>query len=108
MLKENWRRRPDLNRGWRFCRPLPYHLATAPSERLEKRRTDSSAGRVIRTTALDEAGQFSHNVTQKHAERSGELAPRNDACESPHTAPSRPSRTSGVGVGPHVAESAET
>jgi hypothetical protein len=19
-----------LNRGWRFCRPLPYHLATAP------------------------------------------------------------------------------
>jgi hypothetical protein len=27
---ENWRRRPDLNRGWRFCRPLPYHLATAP------------------------------------------------------------------------------
>jgi hypothetical protein len=28
--KEVWRRRPDLNRGWRFCRPLPYHLATAP------------------------------------------------------------------------------
>ena len=26
----NWRRRPDLNRGSRFCRPLPYHLATAP------------------------------------------------------------------------------
>jgi hypothetical protein len=26
-----WRRRPDLNRGWRFCRPLPYHLATAPA-----------------------------------------------------------------------------
>ena len=19
-----------MNRGWRFCRPLPYHLATAP------------------------------------------------------------------------------
>ena len=30
LLKEFWRRRPDLNRGWRFCRPLPYHLATAP------------------------------------------------------------------------------
>ena len=27
----DWRRRPDLNRGWRFCRPLPYHLATAPT-----------------------------------------------------------------------------
>ena len=21
-----------MNRGWRFCRPLPYHLATAPLE----------------------------------------------------------------------------
>jgi hypothetical protein len=30
MGSEGWRRRPDLNRGWRFCRPLPYHLATAP------------------------------------------------------------------------------
>src|SRR6266542_6177537 len=29
-LRKDWRRRPDLNRGWRFCRPLPYHLATAP------------------------------------------------------------------------------
>jgi len=27
---EVWRRRPDLNRGWSFCRALPYHLATAP------------------------------------------------------------------------------
>ena len=24
------RRRRDSNSGWRFCRPLPYHLATAP------------------------------------------------------------------------------
>ena len=30
--RQSWRRRPDLNRGWRFCRPLPYHLATAPSD----------------------------------------------------------------------------
>ena len=30
IASEFWRRRPDLNRGWRFCRPLPYHLATAP------------------------------------------------------------------------------
>src|SRR5690349_15057387 len=22
LLKDFWRRRPDLNRGWRFCRPL--------------------------------------------------------------------------------------
>ncbi len=25
-----WRRRPDSNRRWGFCRPLPYHLATSP------------------------------------------------------------------------------
>ena len=29
----DWRRRPESNRGWRFCRPLPYRLATAPSRR---------------------------------------------------------------------------
>ena len=34
LFRTNWRRRPDLNRGWRFCRPLPYHLATAPFERV--------------------------------------------------------------------------
>src|SRR4029078_8103600 len=28
--RQNWRRRPDLNRGWRCCRALPYHFATAP------------------------------------------------------------------------------
>ena len=32
-----WRRRPDLNRRWRFCRPLPYHLATAPIGCLRKK-----------------------------------------------------------------------
>src|SRR5216684_8834379 len=28
--ESNWRRRPESNWGWRFCRPLPYHLATSP------------------------------------------------------------------------------
>ena len=42
---ENWRRRPDLNRGWRFCRPLPYHLATAPAGR-------RSTGVTARWTAV--------------------------------------------------------
>ena len=32
----NWRRHPDSNRGWRFCRPLPYHLAMPPSEAKNK------------------------------------------------------------------------
>src|SRR5437763_900132 len=26
-----WRRRRESNSGWRFCRPLPYHLATSPA-----------------------------------------------------------------------------
>ena len=45
--RESWRRRPDLNRGWRFCRPLPYHLATAPSGRQRGGlgKTESGAGK---------------------------------------------------------------
>ena len=50
----SWRRRPDLNRGWRFCRPLPYHLATAPSERQRGRLgTEDGAGNGIRTRDFD-------------------------------------------------------
>jgi hypothetical protein len=30
-LREVWRRHPDLNRGSRFCRPVPYHLAMPPN-----------------------------------------------------------------------------
>ena len=33
----NWRRRADSNRRWRFCRPLPYHLATSPFELVPRR-----------------------------------------------------------------------
>ena len=53
--REGWRRRPDLNRGWRFCRPLPYHLATAPSEPQRRRlgKTEDGAGNGIRTRDFD-------------------------------------------------------
>src|SRR5205085_672688 len=34
-----WRGRPGLNRGWGFCRPLPYHLAAAPLRKLLERET---------------------------------------------------------------------
>lgn len=30
LLGHKWREYPDLNRGWRFCRPVPYHLAILP------------------------------------------------------------------------------
>src|SRR5688572_17911225 len=51
----NWRRRPDLNRGWRFCRPLPYHLATAPAGTVYEDRS----GRVLEaaTTARRDRGR---------------------------------------------------
>src|SRR2546425_6593186 len=48
-----WRRRPDLNRGWRFCRPLPYHLATAPDEICEGR---NSGSRDLRPTSYKARG----------------------------------------------------
>ena len=31
--ERSWRRRAESNRRWRFCRPLPYHLATPPRRR---------------------------------------------------------------------------
>jgi hypothetical protein len=48
-----------LNRGWRFCRPLPYHLATAPAG------TTDRAGRFrprleAATTARRRAGERHH------------------------------------------------
>ena len=33
--RSEWRRRPELNRGKRFCRPLRNHSATTPRERLK-------------------------------------------------------------------------
>ncbi len=61
LLRKFWRRRPDLNRGWRFCRPLPYHLATAPvgiglCERVFRPRLEAA------TTACHSAGLWSHHL----------------------------------------------
>ena len=52
LLRKVWRRRPDLNRGWRFCRPLPYLLATAP----RKRRMAGLATRPDRTWREENVG----------------------------------------------------
>ncbi len=56
LLKEIWRRRPDLNRGWRFCRPLPYHLATAPVGTLNLTAGGVRPRLAAGTTALDPKG----------------------------------------------------
>src|SRR5262249_46788065 len=55
--KEIWRRRPDLNRGWRFCRPLPYLLATAP--RLQCGPTFALRATVANLRARDLASRSS-------------------------------------------------
>ena len=35
LQERSWRRRAESNRRWRFCRPLPYHLATPPYARCD-------------------------------------------------------------------------
>src|SRR6266542_7081318 len=74
-LRKDWRRRPDLNRGWRFCRPLTYHLATAPlwlcrgCTRWDSCPTSATAGRrkVERETGFEPATSTlarSHSTTE--------------------------------------------
>ena len=61
--EKKWRRRPDLNRGWRFCRPLPYHLATAPSVKdtaSEDRNMERETGFEPATSTLAR----SHSTTE--------------------------------------------
>src|SRR5262245_59797842 len=60
----NWRRRPDLNRGWRFCRPLPYHLATAPVG------TTNCAGRL--RPRLDPAATARGEIREAHHAEPGQ------------------------------------
>jgi hypothetical protein len=61
--KKSWRRRPDLNRGWRFCRPLPYHLATAPAGTCAGR-----SGRVL-GAATTATGRLQAAATNDHDRR---------------------------------------
>jgi hypothetical protein len=47
----NWRRRPESNRGYGLCRPLPYHLATPPiwARRESNRHPRCCQRRYLRT-----------------------------------------------------------
>src|SRR4051794_15320486 len=71
MLVSEWRRRPDLNRGWRFCRPLPYLLATAPRKRrmagLATRPAEPGEKNLERETGFEPATSTlakSHSTTE--------------------------------------------
>jgi hypothetical protein len=80
--EKDWRRRPDLNRGWRFCRPLPYHLATAPFESCAGNRRPKSlrcARRLLSafgpTTAQDATEERATTATAAHYLQAGRGAP---------------------------------
>ena len=48
-----WRRHPDSNWGWSFCRALPYHLAMSPyGPRTEPAAVCAGAGDEARTRYL--------------------------------------------------------
>ena len=55
-----------MNRGWRFCRPLPYHLATAPI-RVRLFDVDKSKRQMERETGFEPATSTlarSHSTTE--------------------------------------------
>ena len=80
----DWRRRPDLNRGWRFCRPLPYHLATAPvGTRVEKRKVRPRL--KVETTARVTAGLVHHEAFHCRS-RAGRRAGTDSSAITPVTA----------------------
>jgi hypothetical protein len=40
---ENWRRRPDLNRGWRFCRAVPGLFSRSPLSKIGSETTPTQS-----------------------------------------------------------------
>jgi hypothetical protein len=81
--RKNWRRRPDLNRGWRFCRPLPYHLATAPKVRVS-RGGESTRARVSERKMERETGFEPATSTLARSHSTTELFPLARTSTVPH------------------------
>ena len=105
------RRHPDLNRGWRFCRPLPYHLAmppllkrsyqAGPTEAGDRARTgDPNLGKVVlyqlsytRVTSskardyIAESFFLSKPKSRPHSHHSRDSVPRMRRCRLPRCAP---------------------
>ena len=72
-----WRRRPELNRGWRFCRPLPYRLATAPLESTEEKETRRADALALSTAGELTGGSHHHKqLITYHAQSRAKRAPR--------------------------------
>src|ERR1019366_9924527 len=47
--EQDWRRHPDSNWGWSFCRALPYHLAMSP---IPERGPGAGGGNRTRASTL--------------------------------------------------------
>jgi hypothetical protein len=76
-----------LNRGWRFCRPLPYHLATAPSE------SDCARGVPAASTGGDNSVSFGGSQEQSST-RHETARPKRRRSEGARAATGRVANTS--------------
>jgi hypothetical protein len=72
---KDWRRRPDLNRGWRFCRPLPYHLATAPSELIGRKRPTRISWRDAPGNSVRRGGESQRSLLTARARNGQGIGP---------------------------------
>jgi hypothetical protein len=46
-VRKDWRRRPDLNRGWRFCRAIPGRFARSAALGIPPEVTRAQSDTVI-------------------------------------------------------------
>ena len=84
--------RPDSNRGWRFCRPLPYHLATAPRHDPSGSHLERSLPPAVATRETIESNDTARSGASLHFTRTLPKRP----FRTPTTAsPSAPASTSG-------------
>ena len=86
-----------MNRGWRFCRPLPYHLATAPVDHRSEERLDyrgNPAASTLRAPPSAARAQGFHCGTHAWHYPVRELRSRAHGAEPPPPRLRRPRRTS--------------
>ena len=68
-----------MNRGWRFCRPLPYHLATAPNRPAGLKTCATTAGKTERR--VDRTRLTCRSIISTRS-GVGVVAPRSGACRA--------------------------
>ena len=77
IIRKDWRRRPDLNRGWRFCRPLA--KPRSPGKRSSRQRSRRRLGFVNLMDALKKSLDAVSATKKKPAKAVGGSATRREA-----------------------------